>query len=147
MPHAMKKVVLATIPALVLLGAGHPSAQRPMGGPPAGRMYDLATVETLRGEVTAVDSQATRPGGGPGVHLQLRTAAGPLAVRLGPAWYLDEQKLALKVHDEVQITGSRVTAAGEPTLIAAEVKKGDRVVKLRDESGRPLWRGRGGPPR
>lgn len=140
------KIVLAAIPALVLLGAGHPCAQQPMGGPP-GRMYDPATVETVRGEVIAVDPQATRPGGGPGVHLRLETAGGPLAVRLGPAWYLDEQKIALKVHDEVQITGSRVMAAGAPTLIAAEVRKGDRVVKLRDESGLPLWRGRGGPPR
>jgi hypothetical protein len=146
MTHPTKTLVLATLPALVLFATGKPFAQ-PMGVPP-GRMYDPATVETVRGKVTAIDPQATRPGGGPGVHLRLETAAGPLAVRLGPAWYLEEQKLTLKVDDEIQIIGSRIIAGDEPTLIAAEVKKGDRVVKLRDASGIPLWRGRGGgPPR
>jgi hypothetical protein len=39
--------------------------------------------------------------------------------------------------------GSRITFAGKPAIVAAEVKKGDQVLKLRDESGTPLWRGQG----
>jgi len=139
------KTLSATLVALVLLAAGRPAAQP--GERPRGGMYDPAAVETVRGRVTAVEQQATRPGGGPGVHLRLETAAGPLAVRLGPIWYLAEQQLALKVNDEIQVTGSRVTAAGGPTLIAGELKKGEQVVKLRDANGIPLWRGRGGPRR
>jgi hypothetical protein len=111
-------------------------------------MYDPATVETVRGEVTAVNTiAASRMGRGPGVHVQLETASGPLEARLGPAWYLEREKLVLGVGDEVEITGSRVNVGGQPTLIARLVKKGDRSVTLRDEGGMPLWRGRGGPPR
>lgn len=35
--------------------------------------------------------------------------------------------------------GSRVTFQGKPAVIAAEVKKGDEVLKLRDETGLPAW--------
>jgi hypothetical protein len=138
-------LILTMAPTLLLGSAGVPLAQPPVGGPP-GRSYDPATVETVRGEVAAVDTvvQGRR---GPGVHVKLATAGGPLAVRLGPAWYLEEQKLAPKVGDVLEITGSRVTVAGEPVIIAAQVKQGDRTVLLRDASGVPLWRGRGGQGR
>jgi hypothetical protein len=139
------KVILTMVSALLLASTGVPFAQPPAGGPP-GRRYDPATVETVRGEVTAVDTvvQGRR---GPGVHVKLATMGGPLAVRLGPAWYLEEQKLAPKVGDVLEITGSRVTVAGEPVIIAAQVKQGDRTVMLRDAGGLPLWRGRGGQGR
>jgi hypothetical protein len=41
--------------------------------------------------------------------------------------------------DQVQVKGSRVTFAGKPAIIAAEVKKGDDVLVLRDENGLPAW--------
>ena len=37
--------------------------------------------------------------------------------------------------------GARTTFAGKPAIIAAEVKKGDEVLKLRDDSGFPVWSG------
>ena len=43
--------------------------------------------------------------------------------------------------DLVVVKGSRVTFAGNPAIIAAEVKKGDAVLKLRDENGFPAWAG------
>jgi hypothetical protein len=43
--------------------------------------------------------------------------------------------------DTVEVKGSRVTVQGQPALIAAEVKKGDEVLKLRDEAGIPMWAG------
>ena len=43
--------------------------------------------------------------------------------------------------DKVEIKGSRVTMQGQPVLIAAEVKKGDETLKLRDDAGIPLWAG------
>jgi hypothetical protein len=30
---------------------------------------------------------------------------------------------------------------GKPTIIAAEVKKGDGILKLRDKNGFPMWAG------
>jgi hypothetical protein len=37
--------------------------------------------------------------------------------------------------------GSRITFGVKPAIIAAEVKKGDEVLKLRDDSGFPVWSG------
>jgi hypothetical protein len=32
-----------------------------------------------------------------------------------------------------------VTVSGKPAIIAAEVKKGDDLLRLRDEAGLPAW--------
>jgi hypothetical protein len=42
--------------------------------------------------------------------------------------------------DKVEVTGSRVTYQGKPTIIAEEVK-GRQVLKLRDAAGIPVWAG------
>jgi hypothetical protein len=47
----------------------------------------------------------------------------------------------LKNGDSVEVKGSRVTFAGNPAIIAAELKKGDAVLKLRDDNGVPAWAG------
>ena len=44
-------------------------------------------------------------------------------------------------YDNVTITGSKVTYEGNQVIIAKEVTKGDLVLKLRDDSGYPLWSG------
>jgi len=88
-------------------------------------------------------------GMGGGVHLMVKTDKEEIAVHLGPRWYVDEQTVKLAVKDRVEVRGSRITQAGKPVIIAAEVKKADQVLKLRDEAGLPLWGGKGrrqGPP-
>lgn len=129
-------VVAAALAAGPVAAADAPAQAR--------RGYDPAKAETVRGEVVSVDRTVPRPDGGTGVHVQLRTEDGPLTVRLGPAWWIDEQKLALAKGDTIEVRGSRVAGAEPPALVAATVRKGERVVKLRDETGAPAWRGRGG---
>jgi hypothetical protein len=41
----------------------------------------------------------------------------------------------------VEMRGSRVTISGKPAIIAAEVKKGDNTLVLRDSAGVPAWAG------
>jgi hypothetical protein len=41
----------------------------------------------------------------------------------------------------VEVRGSRVTMGGKPVIIAAEVRKGDAVLTLRDDQGVPMWSG------
>jgi hypothetical protein len=48
---------------------------------------------------------------------------------------------SMRRHVRIEVKGSRVTFEGKPALIAAEVRKGDEVLKLRDEAGMPLWSG------
>ena len=106
-----------------------------------GRMYDPKTVETVTGEVVKVDRITPMRGMSGGVHLVVKTDKGDVSVHLGPQWYLENQDVKIEPKDKVEIKGSRVTMQGQPALIAAEVKKGDEVLKLRDDAGIPLWAG------
>jgi len=117
------------------------------GGPGAwqDRRYDPKTVETLLGEIVLVE---TVPGarGGAGIHAVVKSDKETIPVHLGPAWYLEKQAVKLGQGDKVEVRGSRITFDGKPAVIAAEVKKNGQIVRLRDESGLPVWAGwrRGG---
>jgi hypothetical protein len=110
----------------------------------AERNYDPKTVETVQGKVLSIEK--TQPARG-GVHLMLQTDKGTVAVHLGPGWYIDKQTPKIEANDTISVTGSRVTIDGKPAVIAAQVKKGNEILKLRDENGIPVWRraGRGNP--
>lgn len=106
-----------------------------------GRMYDPAAVETIRGEVVSVDRFTPMKGVGQGVHMTIQTATDTLSVHLGPAWYLENQDVKLEPKQTVEVKGSRIVFRDKPAIIAAEVHKGDEVLKLRDDSGYPVWAG------
>lgn len=77
-----------------------------------------------------------------GTHISLKTVDGTMVVHVGPAAYLESQNFSLTQGDEVTVTGSKVHQ-GANFLIAGEIKKGDRVLELRDANGFPLWWGLG----
>ncbi len=62
---------------------------------------------------------------------------------MGPDWYVEKQPLKIAPQDQVDVRGSRITYEGKPAIVAAEVKKGDQVLKLRDAAGIPAWSGQG----
>jgi hypothetical protein len=105
------------------------------------KMYDPNTVETVIGEVERVDEIMPVKGMSYGVRLVLKSDSEQVAVHLGPAWYVTNQDLSINVGDKVTVTGSKVMFEGKPAIIAAQVKKGDEVLMLRDEKGFPMWSG------
>jgi hypothetical protein len=105
------------------------------------RMYNPATMETVTGEVISVDRITPMKGMGTGIHLQLKADKETISVHLGPAWYIERLDARIEKGDKIEIKGSRVTVAGKPAIIAAEVKKDDALLKLRDDSGIPAWAG------
>jgi hypothetical protein len=105
------------------------------------RLYDLKTVETVTGEVIAVDRITPAKGMSYGIHLILKTDKENISIHLGPGWYLENQDVKVELKDKIEIKGSRITFEGKPAIIAAEVKKGDELLKLRDENGLPVWSG------
>jgi hypothetical protein len=109
---------------------------------PSGGGYDPKTVETVAGEVVSVDKTPAGRGRSQGVGLTLKTDKGMVQVVLGPAWYLEDQGLKPAPGDHVEITGSKTSYEGRALLIAGEVKKGDKILKLRNEAGVPRWTGR-----
>jgi hypothetical protein len=105
------------------------------------KMYNPATVETVSGEVTAVNRVTPMRGMGAGIHLQLKADKETITVHLGPAWYSERLDDQIAKGDTIEVKGSRVTVTGKPAIIAAEVKKGDALLMLRDNSGIPVWSG------
>jgi hypothetical protein len=71
----------------------------------------------------------------------VKTDKGALSVHLGPVWYIENQDIKIEPKDKLEIKGSRVTYEGKPAIIAAEVKKGDEVLLLRNDGGYPVWSG------
>ena len=114
-------------------------------------LYNPQTVTTVTGQVEKLeDLPSMGRGGGQGRQFRgvtLKTDQGSLMVHLGPSWFLDEKKLAIKVGDTVEATGSKVTLNNQPALIAREVKVNGATLKLRNDQGLPEWRrmGRHGP--
>ena len=110
------------------------------GGPGPGRhrIYNPATETTVKGTVEEVKTVAGR-GAGTGLHLALKTESGILDIHLGPAAYLQKQNFQLAKGDQVEVTGSKVQFQGHDAIIAREVKKGDKVLTLRDANGFPAW--------
>jgi len=105
------------------------------------RLYDVKTVESISGEVLRIEKIKPMKGMSAGVHLVLKEANGEMSVHLGPEWYVERQDFEIKVGDKIEVTGSKVPFQGKPALIAAEVKKNDDVLKLRDNDGFPYWSG------
>jgi hypothetical protein len=104
------------------------------------RMYDPKTGGLVSGEVVSVDKITDR-GTGDGLSLKLKTGKETILVYLGPGWFLEKQDLSLAPKDQVEITGSQITFQGKPAIIAAQVKKGDKSLQLRDPAGIPAWAG------
>jgi hypothetical protein len=105
------------------------------------RMYDPKTVETMRGIVVSVDTMTFRPGMSYGIHLVMKTDKETISVHLGPGWYIQNQDVRIAPKDAIQVRGSRISFDSAPALIAAEVQKGDEILKLRDDRGFPVWSG------
>lgn len=134
-------VSTAMLLALVLASPGWSQQQFPAPAPKAAGLYNPQAVETLAGNVVALNRKAAKHPGRPDrVMMDLKTEQGTIKVHLGPADYLYRQALQLAPGDQVEVKGVRLTRPKVASFIAGEVKKGDRILKLRDEAtGRPLW--------
>ena len=139
------KLVL-TVVVIALIGAANSFAQprwRGSGGwgpgMPYAKMYDPKTVETITGEVQSVSRITPGKGMSYGLYMTVKTDKETISVHLGPGWYIESQDVKIDAKDKVEVKGSKITFAGKPAIIAAEVKKGDQVLRLRDDNGFPVW--------
>lgn len=129
------KNVLFTMLALVACLAGSALAQ---GRGRAQRIYDPKTEATVKGTVEKV-TEVTGQRGWNGIHLTLRTKDQTYDVHVGPADYVSKNGFKFSAGDQVEVTGSKLS--GADTIIAREIKKGGKVLTLRDNEGIPKWSG------
>jgi hypothetical protein len=152
----MKKFLGAGLVLALVVGAGLAVASPLTGGRDCGERcgkcghdgrgagpgsrYDATKTETVKGQVVAVEKVGGRGNAGSGIGLKLKTTSGELVIHLGPQWYLDRQGgAAIAAGDTVEVTGVKTLRRRGEIFIAAEVRKGTDVLKLRDEHGVPLW--------
>jgi hypothetical protein len=113
-------------------------------GAPGGRrihystLFNPKTVGAISGEVMRVEQVPSGNGQDLCVQGVLKTSKGQITVVLGPKSYLAKRGLTLAPKDRLTVTGSSISIMGKPFLLATEVK-GDRTMKLREASGRPVW--------
>lgn len=100
--------------------------------------YDTATEVTLRGTITQVETHKGRMGW-EGTHLVVSFDAETLTVHVGPSNYLTQQEFSFVSGDQIEVTGSRIKLEGTDVLIAREIKKGEKVLTLRNSQGIPAW--------
>jgi ribosomal protein S12 len=119
-----------------------PVRGNPMVRGTGGGGYNPATVVTVSGTVTEViRTVPKKPNQQVRVRLNLQTSQGPINVQLGPAAYVDQQPVKIVAGDSVEVTGSQISKGRISGIMAAQVKKGDQILQLRNEQGQPLWRG------
>jgi len=105
------------------------------------RLYDVNTVQTISGEVIKVENIVSSKGASYVMHLVVKTAKETISVHLGPAWFMNKQKIKISPKDKITVTGSRVTYQGSQAIIASELSINNETILLRDANGYPLWSG------
>lgn len=121
------------------------AAQEGPGPGPGMPRYDLENETTLTGTIQRIDHPES-PRGWQGLHLLLDVEGETLEVHVGPLWFATEQGAAFDVGETVEVTGSKGLCRGAEAFLARSVTAGESTVVLRDETGRPLWAGRGRGP-
>jgi hypothetical protein len=105
-----------------------------------GNLYDLRSIERIKGDVLRVEDFIPAQGMPPGIVLVLKTEAGEtIQVFLGPQWYLENCDLELEAGDRLEVKGSKITYEGKPVIVASVIIRGDEILKLRDDNGVPVW--------
>jgi hypothetical protein len=120
-----------------LAGAGTAFTQPPGGQAP---IAGSPKVE-VRGKVES--DRIARGEGMP--FIEVKTPNGTTKVVLGSIRYLLEQDFNPKAGDEVSVKGYKLNDS--VVAISVELNSTGKVLKLRDDNGRPVWMGgrRGGP--
>jgi len=129
-----KKLALAVLFAAALTSG---LAQAQAGGP-ALPAYDKATETTLKGPIQEVKLVDT-PSGVQGTRLMLKQGQQMIEVYAGPAPFFARQGLTFAKGEPVEVIGSKVQIKGVPSLLARQIKKGDKTAVVRDDAGHPAW--------
>ncbi len=101
-------------------------------------LFNPATIGTFSGEVVRVEQAFAGSGKDYCTHALLKTTNGQVTAVLAPQSFMKEQGLTIAPKDRVTVTGSFISVLGKPFILAMDVQ-GDRIMKLRETSGRPAW--------
>jgi hypothetical protein len=104
--------------------------------------YDPGREVTFEGKIMRVDPAPCVALPVSSQHVHLAMAQDKVEVHLGPCWYILNQKPLLREGDIISGVGSEASwKSGDRRVIQArEIRRGKEVLRLRDQTGKPLWR-------
>lgn len=138
----MRHFLAALLLTFATFGAGIPALGQPYCCH-AGDQYS-GPHATLEGRVRDIASAAGCPGTGCGLlSIDVKSKDGEdVRVYAAPAWFLREKGMNFALGDDVTVSGHYVSESDHSTMLASDLAKGGKKVSLRDDAGRPKWRGR-----
>lgn len=111
--------------------------QNPGYGAPTGKLLQTNSTETFKGVIKSINRvklpDQTQ------VQIVLSTQYGDLHVIVGPAQFIERQKIGFKVGDKIEVLGYRIKANGNEVITAAQIKKNGNTLDLLDEKRQPMW--------
>jgi hypothetical protein len=103
------------------------------------KMLQIESTEKFVGTVESIN-RVTLPNQTQ-IQMVLKTDQGEKLIILGPASYIDQQKIKFVAGDKVTVTGYRITANGSEVIMAAQVQKNGNTLQLLNETRQPAWGG------
>ena len=140
-------VTLAALFNCLLFGAasagffGFGSDEKGKSGLDFNRGYDVNTVATVSGRVTALPRQAESE------HylIEVENGAGSVNVSVGPGSFWEKKGIPIRLNDEISAKGSQAQGQDGKTYLLTQ-KLVNRTtgsqLELRSEKGEPAWSGR-----
>ena len=105
------------------------------------KRFNPQTMETIEGTITNVGSFMPEKGAAAGLKLKVETRDGQTTlVHVGPRRYAMQQDIKFNPGSDVTVKGSKVQIGERTVIQAAEVTCEGKTLKLRDETGKPLWK-------
>jgi len=107
--------------------------------------FNPSAISTIDGTVTDVGKFKATATGQDMLWLRVRTMDGrTVLVNLGPRMYIGTQDFYIVRGDQIHLTGSEVAAgaADKRVFLPTQVTFNSHVLRLRSETGTPLWEGR-----
>ena len=127
--YGVALMVFGVVAAYAGPGQGHTT------GRPIYRPKTETTINAVVQEIREVPG----PRRGTGTHLTVKVGNDAYDVRVGPTWYVTQEKFAFAKDDQIEVTGSKVKYQGSDAIIARQIKKDGSTLTLRDAQGTPLW--------
>jgi len=94
----------------------------------------FAETVTLRGEALYVSTHQNGE-----QFVIMKDGMNEIQIELAPAAFLAERGIAISSGDSITIIGARQVVNNSEVVIAREVTKSGKTIKVRDASGTPLW--------
>jgi hypothetical protein len=93
----------------------------------------------FKGQIVSVQKYnlVTKPA--PYVQFILDVKGEEFTVDVGPEWYVHAQGILLVPREDIEVVGFLQEEIDPKLVLAQRLKQGASTLKLRDESGKPLW--------